>query len=64
MTLAYLTHQTLCREHVFAPMLIQASRESIVYHVVVLRPCHPFDYLACPFASPIYLVTSVNVEST
>jgi hypothetical protein len=51
-TLSYLTRRTLRRDHFFPPVIIQANRESIVYRVVISRPRHPFDYLACPVRLP------------
>jgi hypothetical protein len=60
MMFAYLTRRMLCQDHFFPPVIIQTNKELIVYHVVSSRPHHLFDYLACPFAYPIYFVISVN----
>jgi hypothetical protein len=63
MMLSYLTRRTLRRDHFLQPMISKLT-ENPLYHTVISRPHHLFDYLACPFAYPIYLVTSVNVGRT
>jgi hypothetical protein len=60
---AYLTRRTLRRDH-FLQTVISELTENPLYRVVLSRPRHPFDYLACLFAYPIYLITSVNVGRT
>jgi hypothetical protein len=64
MELSYLTRQTLRRDHFLPPVIIQATIKSIAYHAVISKPRHPLDYLAYPFAYPMYLSTSVNVSRT